>query len=205
MHLLILLMIRVLFTFLLKLNSHHPYTFTPHLQQTLKQNHRALHNFYRVKNMLKLLAFKWPLNKLLLEKEWSEFMLIWWFVSIRFIKSFLKFSWLISLFKQFSFTEKTVHFPSTDIIMVALLCFSSAFFALLFFLNKIVKPRCKIPRVNCLKVVFTIFFYYKVFKNKRLFQKYVPSKKNEKLHRLWWSLYKLYKPISRPSNYIFLH
>ena len=86
MHLLILLMTRVLFTFLLKLNSHHPYTFTPHLQQTLKQNHRALHNFYRVKNMLKLLAFKWPLNKLLLEKEWSEFMLIWWFVSIRFIK-----------------------------------------------------------------------------------------------------------------------
>ena len=42
--------------------------------------------------MLKLLAFKWLLNELLLETEWSEVMFIWWFVSIKFIRSFLKFS-----------------------------------------------------------------------------------------------------------------
>ena len=42
--------------------------------------------------MLKLLAFKWLLNELLLETEWSEIMFIWWFVSIKFIRSFLKFS-----------------------------------------------------------------------------------------------------------------
>ena len=60
---------RVLFSFLLKRNSHHPYTFTAPLQQTLKQNHRASHNCYSVGSMLKLLAFKWLLNELLLEKK----------------------------------------------------------------------------------------------------------------------------------------
>ena len=114
------------------MNSHYPYTFTSLLQQTLKQNHRALHNCYSAKNMLKLLAFKWLLKKLSLETEWSEVMLIWRFVSIRFINSFLKLCYLISLFNDFpcnfNFTGKTVLFPSTDIIMVALLCFSSAFF-----------------------------------------------------------------------------
>ena len=39
------------------------------LQQTIKQNHRALHNCNRVKNMLKHLAFKWLLNVLLLKIE----------------------------------------------------------------------------------------------------------------------------------------
>ena len=48
-----------LLSFLLKLNSHHAYTFTSPLQQTRKQNHPALHNCYSFKNMLKLLAFKW--------------------------------------------------------------------------------------------------------------------------------------------------
>ena len=57
MLLLILLMIRVFLSFLLKLNSHQPYTFTSPLQQTLKQKHRALQNCYDVKNMLKLLAY----------------------------------------------------------------------------------------------------------------------------------------------------
>ena len=35
------------------------------LEQTLKQNHRALHNSYNVKNMLKLLAFKWLLKQVI--------------------------------------------------------------------------------------------------------------------------------------------
>ena len=57
---LIFLIMRVLFSFLLKLNSHHPDTFTSPLLQTLKQNHhRASHNCYSVNNMLKLLLFKW--------------------------------------------------------------------------------------------------------------------------------------------------
>ena len=62
-------MMRVLFSFLLKLNSHRPYTFTSPLQQTLKQNLRAWHNFCSAKNMLKLLAFRWVLNELLLKTE----------------------------------------------------------------------------------------------------------------------------------------
>ena len=54
-----------------------PCTFTPPLQQTLKQNHRPSHNCDSVKNILKLLAFKWLLNQLLLKTECSEVMLIW--------------------------------------------------------------------------------------------------------------------------------
>ena len=64
-----LLILRVPFSFLLKLKSYHPYTFTSPMEQTLKQNHRASRNCYSVKNMLKLLAFKWLLNELLLETE----------------------------------------------------------------------------------------------------------------------------------------
>ena len=64
------------FSFLLKLNSNHPYTFTSPLQQTLKENQRASNNCYSVKNMLKLLAFKWLLNESLLETESLEVMLI---------------------------------------------------------------------------------------------------------------------------------
>ena len=33
--------------------------FTSPLQQTLRQDHRTLHDCYSVKNILKLLAFKW--------------------------------------------------------------------------------------------------------------------------------------------------
>ena len=47
------------FEFSLKLNLLHPCKFTSPLQQTLKQDHRTLHNCYSVKNILKLLAFKW--------------------------------------------------------------------------------------------------------------------------------------------------
>ena len=81
----ILLMTRVLFIFLLKLNSQYSYTCTSLLQQTLKQNH-----CYSVKNMLKFLPFKRLLNELLLETNWFEVMLIWLFVSINFIRSFFK-------------------------------------------------------------------------------------------------------------------
>ena len=128
---LILLTMRVLFNFLLKLNSHHSYTFTSPLQQTLKQDHHALHNCYSVINMLNFLAFKWILNELLFETEWLEVMLIWWFVSIKFSRSFLKFAFLYlypnDFHCNFNFTGEAVSFPSTDIIMVALFCFSSVF------------------------------------------------------------------------------
>ena len=89
------------FSFLLKLNSLHPYMFTKPLRHTLKQNQSASHNCYSVKKMLKLLAFKWLLSELLLEKKLSEVMLIWWFGSIKFIRPFLKFSFLICFFKRF--------------------------------------------------------------------------------------------------------
>ena len=89
------------FSFHLKLNSNHPYTFTSPLQQTLKENQRASQNCYSVKNMLKLLEFKWLLNELLLETKSLEVMLTWWFASITFIRTFLKFSFLICFFKRF--------------------------------------------------------------------------------------------------------
>ena len=89
------------FNFLLKLNSHHPNTFISPLQQTLKQNQQASNNCYNVKNMLKRVAFKWLLNELLLETNLPEVMSIWWFVSIKFIRPFLKFSFLICFFKRF--------------------------------------------------------------------------------------------------------
>ena len=69
MLLLILQMMRVRFSFPLKLKSQHLYTFTSPFQYTLKQNHRASHNYYSAKNMLKLLAFKWLLYEFLLETE----------------------------------------------------------------------------------------------------------------------------------------
>ena len=100
--LLILMIMRDLFSFLLKLNSHHPYTFTSRLKQTLKQNHQSLQNCNSFKNMLKLLAFSWLLKELLLETERSEVIWIWWFVSIKFINFLKKISFLMSLFKLFS-------------------------------------------------------------------------------------------------------
>ena len=75
--------------------------FTSPLQETPKQNQHASHKCYSVKNMLKLLAFKWLLNELLLETKLSEAMLIWWFVSIKFVGPFLKFSFLTWFFKRF--------------------------------------------------------------------------------------------------------
>ena len=63
----LLLIMKVVFSFLLKLNSHHPHTFTSALQQTLKQNHGALHNCNSAKTMLKPSAFKKLLNESLVE------------------------------------------------------------------------------------------------------------------------------------------
>ena len=142
MRLLILLMMTALSCFLLKLSSHHPYRFTSRFQQTLTQNHRASRNWYSLNNMLKRLAFKWLLNKLLLEIEWSEVKLIWWFISIIFTKSFRKFFFNIFIQNYSScnfnyISTKTVTFPSTDFIMVTIFGFSSIFFSdryhLLFF------------------------------------------------------------------------
>ena len=65
------------FQFSLEAKFTYPYTFTLLLQQTLKQSRRISHNCYSVKNMLKLLAFTWLLNELLLETKLSEVMLIW--------------------------------------------------------------------------------------------------------------------------------
>ena len=57
------------FQFRLKLNSYHLYTFISPLQRTLKQNYRVSHNFYSVKNMLKLLAFKRLLDEYCLKQN----------------------------------------------------------------------------------------------------------------------------------------
>ena len=118
-------MTRVLFSFLLKLDSHHPNTFTSPLQQTLSQIHRASHNC--------------NCTLLLLETEWSEVILIWLFVSIKFTRSFLKLSFLISLFKRFP-----LQFAYTNITFF-LRFFQSEWRHLVFsfahFLNKIVKPK----------------------------------------------------------------
>ena len=73
--------------FLLKLNSHQPCS---------RDWSRiiGLRTTASVKKMLKLLPFKWLLNHLLLKTECLEFMLILWFVSVKFIRSFSKFSFL---------------------------------------------------------------------------------------------------------------
>ena len=55
------------FQFSSEAELHYPYTFTSPLQKTQNQNHCAWHDYYSLKNMLKLLAFRWLLNELLLE------------------------------------------------------------------------------------------------------------------------------------------
>ena len=52
------------FSFLLRLNLYHPHTFTSPLQQTLKQNHSASHNWQCQKHVEILsiqIAFKWAI------------------------------------------------------------------------------------------------------------------------------------------------
>ena len=58
------------------------------------------------------------LTVLLLETELLQLMLIWWHVSIKFIRLFLKFSFLIFWLKRLPFqisTSLEISFPSTDI------------------------------------------------------------------------------------------
>ena len=102
----------VLFSFLLKLNSHHLYTFTSLWQQTLKRNYRASHNCYSVKNVLKLLAFKWRVI------AWE-----------RIIRGHVNPVICLSSNSpcNFDFARKSVPFPSKDIIIIAL--FFSVFFS----------------------------------------------------------------------------
>ena len=110
-------------------------------------------------------------------------MLIWCFVSIKFIKSFLKFYFVISLFKRFpNLNGKMVPFHSTDIIMVALFGFSYAVFTqkgIIFFflfvcsfLIKLQNQSIKHHLISCLKFIFTIYLPYMAFKIKRS-QKYI--------------------------------
>ena len=145
MLLVVLLMMSI--CFLLKLNSNHPNTFTSLLQQTLKHNQHASNNCDSVKNMLKPLAFKWLLNELLLETKLTEVMLIWWFVSNKFIKPFLKFSFLICFFNRsllsFQLHQENCPFSIYIYHLVNYICY---------------------------------IFWYKAFKL-RGFPKYIPSKK----------------------------
>ena len=122
MLLLILLMMKVLLRFLLKLDDEGSFAFslkaefTLPLQQKLKQNHCTLQNCYSDKSILRLLAFKWLYNQLLVEAECSEVVLIWWFAPVKSIRSFflnLSFWYRYSnnYPSSFNFTGKTVPFP----------------------------------------------------------------------------------------------
>ena len=113
-------------------------------------------------------------HELLFETERSEVRLILWFVSIKFIGSFLKFCFLISLYKRLPlyfqllwkniYIYRNVPFPSADIIMIALFYFSSVFpqkvitffFSFAYFVNKIVKSKSKTTFSKLLKV----YIYY---------------------------------------------
>ena len=95
---------------------------------------RASHNCYSVKNMLTLIAFKWLINELLLAREWSEVIIIWWIVSIKFIRLFKKFS-LLNLYSN----DSPWNF------------------------NYIVKSKCKMPFSQLLKgYIFYIFLIWAI-------------------------------------------
>ena len=96
---------------------------------------------------------------------------------------------------NFNFIGKTVPFPSTDIIAVAIICFSSDFFfpqkgvifsfcELLF--KKFVKLKCK---TLFRKITYGLYLLHLCnirLSKARAFQKYIPEK-NKRLHRLWRS------------------
>ena len=99
----------------------------------------ASYNCYSVKIMLQDVVFKRLLNELLLKTEWSEVMLIWCFISIKFIRSFLKFYFLIFLFKQFplqfqlnwrncTFSIYRYHYDSTVLFFFCLMSQKSIIF-----------------------------------------------------------------------------
>ena len=134
---------KVLLSFLVTLNSHHPCTFTSPLQQILQHSHRTSRNCYSVETLSIQMVFK-PVI------AWNRMfrgMLIWLFVSVKFIRSFLKFS-----FKQLysnespsklNFTGKNIPFPSTGNITVTLFeMYSLLFFSFTHCFNNIVKPKC---------------------------------------------------------------
>ena len=102
MLLVVLLMMRVFSVFLWSsiditlIRSHHPCNRHWSRISVLRTTATVLKTCL---NMLR--AFKWLLNEIWLETKWSEVMLIWWFASIKFIRSFLKFPFLICFFKRF--------------------------------------------------------------------------------------------------------
>ena len=134
-------------SFLLKPNSHHLCTFTSPLQQTLSQIHHDSHNCNCTAASIQRL-----LNELLLETEWSESILIWLFVSIKFIRSFLKLYFFILLF----FSNDSPCNLHLQISLFFLRFFHSErrhlVFSFVHFKNKIVKPKCKTPFSKLLKV-----------------------------------------------------
>ena len=92
MLLLISLRIRVLLSFLLRLSWYHPGMFTSPLQRTLKQQNHFSYNYFSIPKNTEILSIQMLFKDVLLETEYSEVILIWWFVSIKCITSFSKFS-----------------------------------------------------------------------------------------------------------------
>ena len=87
---------------------------------------------------------------------------------------------------NFNFIGKTVPFLSTDVIVVALFCYSSAFFSqegVIFFfsfahfLNKIVKPKSEAPFSKLLVLLYLLYISAIRHSKLRNFQKYITSKK----------------------------
>ena len=159
-------MLRVPFSFLLKLKSYYPYKFISPLQQTLKQNHCASHICYNVRNMLKLLAFNWLLKELLLR----GLVILVIFLN-QIIRSFLKFSFLISLFKLFPlqfpshwknylFSIYRYHYGNTNLFFFWVFPQKGIifFFSFAHLFNKIVKSKCKTPFSKFLKVYICCIF-----------------------------------------------
>ena len=87
-----------------------------------------------VKKILKLLALKWLLNKLLFKTELLGVMLIWWFASIKFLNE-------NDSPCNFNFTGKTIPFSSTDIIMVAVhfFCLQKGITFIFYFFHFLIK------------------------------------------------------------------
>ena len=147
--------------------------------------------------MLKRLLFKEFLNELLLETELSEVMLIWWYVSIKLIRSFSKFSFLMSLFKRFLVIFTLLEEQSLFHLQIS--HSSSGFFTqngIIFFFsfahfNEIVKPKCTAPFSKLLKSYIchvikssSIVYTFKKTKKKD-FRKW----EGETLSK-WWFIYK---------------
>ena len=136
-------------------------------------------------------------------------MLIWWFVSIKFIRSFQKFSFfqyvcLNASPCNFNFIVKTFLFRLQISLwqhyFVFLLFFPQKgiifFFSFAHFLNKIEKPKCKTSFNNFLKRYIYYTFLMQRIKNLKAF-KNIYLQKNKRPHILWRSSYAIspYKQI----------